>query len=103
MRRNGPLALAFHALFIGFILAPLAMVCLVSFTDKAYLSLPFDGASLRWYLALAEQPEFLRALQLSLLVAAACAHSNASGGTSPQQVTRSRAISGKAASGPGPG
>ncbi|WP_343715355.1 ABC transporter permease [Inquilinus sp.] len=73
MRRNGPLALAFHALFIGFILAPLAMVCLVSFTDKAYLSLPFDGASLRWYLALAKQPDFLRALRLSLMVAATSA------------------------------
>ncbi|KAG1436161.1 hypothetical protein G6F56_013675 [Rhizopus delemar] len=37
------------------------------------------------------------------VVAAACAHSNASGGTRPQQVTCSRAISGNAASGPGPG
>ena len=39
-------------------------------------------------------------LGVLVLVAAACAHSNASGGTRPQQVTRSRAISGKAASGP---
>lgn len=73
MTRNGPLALAFHMLFVGFILAPLVVVCLVSFTDKAYLSLPFDGASLRWYYALLDAPEFGRAFRVSLILGIASA------------------------------
>ena len=44
MIRNGPLALAFHALFIGFIFAPLLIVCVVAFTPLGYISLPTDGS-----------------------------------------------------------
>ena len=32
MNRNGPFALAFHALFVAFILAPILIVCVVAFT-----------------------------------------------------------------------
>ena len=39
-RTNGPLALAFHAVFIAFILAPLVVVILVAFTPESYLSIP---------------------------------------------------------------
>ncbi|WP_417766662.1 ABC transporter permease [Stappia sp.] len=70
MRRNGPIALAFHTLFVMFIAAPLVAVALVSFTDKAYLSMPFDGASLRWYVALLNEPAFLSALQTSIVLGA---------------------------------
>ncbi len=50
MKTRNPFALiAFHWLFVVFMLAPLLMVVLVSFTDKGYISMPFDGASLRWY------------------------------------------------------
>jgi putative spermidine/putrescine transport system permease protein len=73
MSRNGPFALAFHVLFIAFICAPLVAVCLVSFTDKGYLSMPFDGASLRWYRALLQAPEFARALHASLVLGVASA------------------------------
>ena len=34
MKKNGPLALIFHALFVTFILAPLVVVCVVAFTEK---------------------------------------------------------------------
>ena len=40
MNRNGPLSLAFHWLFIAFILAPLVVVILVSFTDKGFMAMP---------------------------------------------------------------
>lgn len=73
MRRNGPLALVFHTAFVAFIAAPLVAVGLVSFTDKAYLSMPFDGASLRWYAALLDAPAFLHAFQISLALGAASA------------------------------
>lgn len=66
MNRNGPLSLAFHWLFIAFILAPLVVVVLVSFTDKGFMAMPFDGASLRWYRAIADNPQFLASFWVSL-------------------------------------
>ena len=70
MSRNGPLALAFHALFIGFVLAPIVIVCAVAFTPEGYLSLPTHGLSLRWFRAIADYPEFVRAFRDSLWLAA---------------------------------
>ena len=70
MSRNGPIALIFHALFIAFILAPIVIVCAVAFTPEGYLSLPTNGFSLRWFRAIADYPEFVRALRDSLWLAA---------------------------------
>jgi putative spermidine/putrescine transport system permease protein len=70
MSRNGPIALVFHALFIAFILAPIVIVCAVAFTPEGYLSLPTNGFSLRWFRAIADYPEFVRALRDSLWLAA---------------------------------
>jgi putative spermidine/putrescine transport system permease protein len=70
MSRNGPVALVFHALFIAFILAPIVIVCAVAFTPEGYLSLPTNGFSLRWFRAIADYPEFVRALRDSLWLAA---------------------------------
>jgi putative spermidine/putrescine transport system permease protein len=70
MSRNGPLALIFHALFIAFILAPIVIVCIVAFTPEGFLSLPTNGLSLRWFRAIADYPEFVRALRDSLWLAA---------------------------------
>ena len=66
MNRNGPVALAFHALFAVFMLAPLAIVCLIAFTPEGYLALPTNGFSLRWFRAIGNYPEFLRAFRDSL-------------------------------------
>jgi putative spermidine/putrescine transport system permease protein len=68
--RNGPIALIFHALFIAFILAPIVIVCAVAFTPEGYLSLPTSGLSLRWFRAIADYPEFVRAFRDSLWLAA---------------------------------
>lgn len=73
MKTNGPLALAFHTLFIVFILAPLVVVCLVAFTDKGYLSLPTDGLSLRWFYAILDNPGFIDAFWISLYLGLASA------------------------------
>jgi putative spermidine/putrescine transport system permease protein len=70
MRRNGILALVFHALFVVFMLAPLVIVCVVAFTPEGYLSLPTRGPSLRWFKAILGYPEFLRAFRDSLWLAA---------------------------------
>lgn len=66
MIRNGPLALVFHALFIGFIIAPLAIVCVVAFTPLGYISIPTDELSLRWFAAILDNPRFISAFWLSL-------------------------------------
>ena len=68
MSRNGPLALLFHAAFITFMLAPILIVCAVAFTPEGYLSFPTNGLSLRWFYAIGDYPEFLRAFKTSLLL-----------------------------------
>lgn len=67
--RNGKLAVAFHGLFMVFLIAPMLVVCLVAFTPESYLALPTGRASLRWFERLAAYPEFLDAFRVSLLVA----------------------------------
>lgn len=70
MRKNGALALAYHALFITFILAPILIVCVVAFTPTGYLSIPITEFSLRWFRAIADYPEFIDAFWNSLWLAA---------------------------------
>jgi putative spermidine/putrescine transport system permease protein len=66
VRKNGWFSLLYHTLFIAFMLAPLAVVVAVSFTDKGYISLPTDGLSLRWFHALWQQDDLIDALWLSI-------------------------------------
>ncbi len=70
MKRNGPLALAFHMLFVGFMLAPIVVVCLVAFTPEGFLSIPTSSFSLRWFKAIANYPEFVHAFWVSLWLGA---------------------------------
>lgn len=70
MSRNGPLALAFHALFVLFMLAPIAIVCWVAFTPTGYLSIPWGEFSLRWFVAIGRYPEFIEAFWNSVALAA---------------------------------
>ena len=70
MRRNSLPALIFHGLFVVFMLAPLLIVCIVAFTPEGYLSLPTRGPSLRWFRAIFDYPEFIRAFRDSLWLAA---------------------------------
>jgi putative spermidine/putrescine transport system permease protein len=70
MNRNSPLALVFHVLFLGFLLAPILIVCAVAFTPEGYLSLPTNGLSLRWFYAIGDNPEFVRAFRDSLVLGA---------------------------------
>ena len=71
MSNRTPVALAiFHGLFVVFMLAPLVVVVLVSFTDKGYIAMPFDGASWRWYRAILAAPDFIDGFKRSLWLAA---------------------------------
>lgn len=67
--RNGSAALLFNALFVAFILAPIVVVVLVSFTSKSYLALPWDGVSLQWYGELLRNRDFTDSLWVSLRLA----------------------------------
>ena len=69
MKQNGFWGLLFNALFLAFILAPLVVVVAVSFTDKGYISMPFDGASLRWFRAILENEDIVDAFWLSVRLA----------------------------------
>ncbi len=72
-RRNGPLALAFNALVITFMLAPLLVVCAVAFTAENTLSLPGWNWSLRWFRAVFAHPDFMQSFWNSLWLALASA------------------------------
>ena len=72
MKKNGPIELLFHTLFIVFLIAPLAAV-VVSPTDKGYLSVPTDGLSLRWFKAIFDYPGFIDAFWMSLYLGLASA------------------------------
>ncbi|MGD9941919.1 MAG: ABC transporter permease [Burkholderiaceae bacterium] len=70
MRLSGAFALAFHILFLVFMLAPILIVCVVAFTPEGYLSLPTRGPSLRWFRAIFDHPEFITAFTDSLWLGA---------------------------------
>ena len=66
MNRNGIGALAFHTLFVAFMVAPILIVCVVAFTPEGFLSIPTTQWSLRWFRAIARYPEFVSAFWSSL-------------------------------------
>ena len=67
--RTGGFTAALAACGYAFLLAPLLVVCVLSFTSGQYLSFPPPGVSLRWYGALAANAEVLRAALNSLVLA----------------------------------
>lgn len=67
--RNGPLALLFNALVIAFMLAPLAIVCIVAFTPENTLTIPRGEWSLRWFRAVFEHSDFVQSFWNSLWLA----------------------------------
>lgn len=69
MKRNKTLSLLFHTAFMVFLLAPLVIVIIVSFTDKGFISYPTDGLSLRWYQAVLDEPRIVESFWLSLKLA----------------------------------
>ncbi len=73
MSRNGPLALAFNAVFVLFMAAPLVVVIGVSFTPEGFLEFPPSGFSLRWFRAILDNQDFIQAFWISLYLGLASA------------------------------
>lgn len=55
-----------------FLALPTLVVLIASFTPGTIIAFPPEGLSLRWYTALLDRPDFLRALWRSLLVGLVC-------------------------------
>jgi putative spermidine/putrescine transport system permease protein len=60
---------AFAALMLGFLMLPVVVVVLASFTNTSYLTIPPKGLTLRWYGQVFGDPEYIDALWFSLLLA----------------------------------
>jgi spermidine/putrescine transport system permease protein len=59
------------AAFVIFLLAPLGLVVLFSFTDRAISAFPINALSLQWWDTMAENPQFWPALWNSLIIGGA--------------------------------
>lgn len=68
MSRNGAFAIAFHTLFVAFMLAPLVVVMWMSLTPSNLLSLPTTSFSLRWFWAILRHSQFIDAFWFSILL-----------------------------------
>src|SRR5881394_1535215 len=73
MQKNGPVALLFHALVVGFVLAPLLVICLVAFTPENTLTMPTTGFLLRWFRAVFAHPDLVASFANSLWLATVAA------------------------------
>lgn len=56
------------AVVVGFLYLPIALLVIFSFNDSALMIFPLKGFTLRWYQALLESTELLRAVGNSLVV-----------------------------------
>jgi ABC-type spermidine/putrescine transport system permease subunit II len=75
--------------FAVFLVAPVAVVALMSFTDQLYLSFPPNRLVLRWYETVWDQPRWLHAAWNSVQIGAATAAASMALGTlSALAVTR---------------
>ena len=76
-------------LFVVFLVAPVVVVVLMSFTDQLYLAFPPTRLVLRWYYVVAGQERWLRAAWNSIQIGAATATASVILGTlSALAVTR---------------
>jgi putative spermidine/putrescine transport system permease protein len=72
-RAGSWLLLAFNVAFFIFLLAPIVVVVMVSFTPELSVSVPYHGFSMRWYQRIIDYKPFMASLKISLLLALASA------------------------------
>ncbi|WP_372624995.1 ABC transporter permease [Falsiroseomonas sp.] len=71
MKPGRILAGAYVALVLGFLMLPVAVVVLASFSTTSFLTVPPQGLTLRWYGRVLESTDYLHAIGISLTLAAA--------------------------------
>lgn len=64
---------SFVILFFGFIIAPIAIVVVISFQSANYIAFPIESFSLKWFARIYEYEPFLSALIVSFQIAFAAA------------------------------
>ena len=67
--------------FVFFLLSPLLLVVLFSFTDRGISAFPIEGLSIQWWVAMIEHRQFASALTNSLVISGAVALISAAVGT----------------------
>ncbi len=65
-RVRGWLLRAWVALVFGFLMLPVVVVALASFSRTSYLTVPPKGLTLRWFVAVLGDPEYVHAIVFSL-------------------------------------
>ncbi len=58
-------------MFVAFLLSPLLLVVLFSFTSRAQSAFPIESLSLRWWAEMIADPKFAQALRNSLIISGA--------------------------------
>lgn len=67
--RLGPSGWAVLAVVYAFVLFPAGVIVVDSFNSATSFPAPFESATVRWYLAMAQRPEFVASMQTSALIA----------------------------------
>ena len=70
VRLGSVVAGAYVALVLGFLMLPVAVVVLASFSSTSYLTVPPQGVTLRWYGRLLDSADYLAAIGTSVTLAA---------------------------------
>lgn len=97
MTGAGPGLRAYVALVLAFLLFPVAVIVLASLSTTSYLTVPPRGVTFRWFGEVLRNPEFLRAIGTSLVLAAVATAGALAVGTAAAYALVRRAVRGAAA------
>jgi spermidine/putrescine transport system permease protein len=81
MKGTSPVWLLLGGILVLYLLTPLLLVVLFSFTNRALTNFPIEQFSLEWWRAMLEHPQFLPSLRKSLVIGGITALVSAAVGT----------------------
>ena len=84
-------------LVLGFLMLPVVVVALASFSRTSYLTVPPRGLTLRWFGAVLADPEYIRAIVFSLVLAAIATLGSLAAGIAASYALLRRRVPGAAA------
>jgi putative spermidine/putrescine transport system permease protein len=85
------------ALVFGFLMLPVVVIVLASFSRTSYLTVPPKGLTLRWYGAVLADPEYVRAIVMSLGLAVVSTLGSLAAGVAASYALVRRRVPGAAA------
>jgi putative spermidine/putrescine transport system permease protein len=96
MKPGRIIAGTYVALVLGFLMLPVAVVVLASFSTTSFLTIPPQGLTLKWYGRVFESTDYLRAIGISLTLAAAATAGALIIGTATSYALVRRVVPGRA-------